>query len=597
MEIYQKLYLYLYLFKGNKDKCYKIIANNISLLTNDVINMFFSDFKSINEFLPYLKNDEDKNKFIYSPYIFSCLFGKKSCEYFINSENNLNINFISEENNIYLYKVLSKDAKVVFLKSFTSEEKIVDYLLRNEKNVNEEYLLKLLNNFEDIENIKKLINIFKDEFLKSNAIILTNDKLFIKNNFVFLSEEDKYNYYNMLNDMELLNLMKNNPSTKIHLITYLKDENIVINVFNSLSKNEQIMLLKNKNFNDLLTINLFKIINLNEEEKSDLLKNILNYLSNKKLKYSLCNDLDIPEIKNFNAAMSQSLRSEKNNICNIETNINKSISFGLEFEFINKYSEVYSVLGSFLSDWKLKRETSIKDGLEVNSPALKFNINDLNKLKYVCNFFEKNNYVITDKCGGHIHIGFDIFKNAEQLRRLYLIYLNTEEIFYLISNKKGSLIRDGIKDHAYPLSYIFNSRFGKNRLPHNISLDHLVKKIRVIQSDRNAGINILNANDEEKNTIEFRIPNMEINYEELISNILLYLSLVNISVNASKEDDILIKKLCNNNENDVKLNILLELLFKNNENLKKVYLERYYENKVLNSDRSYFENNTSSLKL
>ena len=80
-------------------------------------------------------------------------------------------------------------------------------------------------------------------------------------------------------------------------------------------------------------------------------------------------------------------------------------------------------------------------GLEVVSPILKDNKEDVEDIYMVCNMLQEAKQEVGICCGGHVHIGSDYLTSKESYANFYEIWGNTERIMYIISNEKGTIPR------------------------------------------------------------------------------------------------------------------------------------------------------------
>ena len=127
---------------------------------------------------------------------------------------------------------------------------------------------------------------------------------------------------------------------------------------------------------------------------------------------------------------------------------------------------------------------------------------------------------VSERCGGHIHIGANYLTMEESWKNLTEIWGNAEEILYVISNKAGEIPRNGIVKYAKPISCDFENilNSGTVDLQNEDDLKNIVKSAQV---DRYYGINFYNVG-ENKNTIEFRLANGTIDAGTWIENINLF---------------------------------------------------------------------------
>lgn len=300
---------------------------------------------------------------------------------------------------------------------------------------------------------------------------------------------------------------------------------------------------------------------------------IISETTNKDFQYKLISMLDGSIYKdlfktNFN---KENLLKDIN--LNINYDIDPDITFGVELEAYNANCDFYMALKNILVDWKFVNELSVYYGVELVSPILRFDEKSLKELFYVCSMLQNNNFATTNNCGGHIHFGFDYIKNKQHLINFINLYTNTQDILYNISNRSGDSMRSCVSKYAgkidrvaIKLSYI---DFNKIK-----SLEECAKIVRETQLTRYYGLNLTRIGQKEKNTIEFRFPNGELDFNELIHNIRLFSKLLEKSINL--DDCILYDSRL---KNDEKLEILLDILFENEEN-KNIYRDRYYNNKT-----------------
>ena len=67
-------------------------------------------------------------------------------------------------------------------------------------------------------------------------------------------------------------------------------------------------------------------------------------------------------------------------------------------------------------------------GLEVVSPILRDNNEDIEDIYMVCNMLQEAEQEIGNCCGGHVHIGSDYLTSKESYANLFEIWGNAERI-------------------------------------------------------------------------------------------------------------------------------------------------------------------------
>ena len=127
---------------------------------------------------------------------------------------------------------------------------------------------------------------------------------------------------------------------------------------------------------------------------------------------------------------------------------------------------------------------------------------------------------VSERCGGHIHIGADYLTTEESWKNLTEIWGNAEEILYIISNKAGEIPRNGVGRYAKPISSNFENILNSGTVDLQ-NEDDLKKFVKDAQDDRYYGINFFNVGAA-RNTIEFRLANGTIDAGTWIENINLF---------------------------------------------------------------------------
>jgi len=325
---------------------------------------------------------------------------------------------------------------------------------------------------------------------------------------------------------------------------------------------------------------------------------IINCICDEKLKRSLIELLQddfykTALISNYDDEHDELISNQ--DISNIKLDLDPSITFGIELETCNDDYNTVLKLTNILRDWQVMWDVSLKNGVEFVSPVLRFCREDLQALKFICDLLEDNYFYIDDSCGGHIHLGFDYFKTIDEFNVFLNLYGNVEDILYLISNRTGSRIRGRVLRYANKLKPILE------KIPNlTINFDKccdlgayatLIKKQI---KERYYGLNLKNINSSNKNTIEFRMPNGEINFLEIVLNIRLFVKMLersktisNILVGTAKTKqeikwiELYNKLVSIELDERSKVSYLLNILFDSIEE-RNLYYKRYVNNISLN---------------
>ena len=267
-----------------------------------------------------------------------------------------------------------------------------------------------------------------------------------------------------------------------------------------------------------------------------------------------------------------------------DLNLAKNYSIGLELETSHKDYLMFLNLYRILSDWTLKNETTVTNGVEINSNIMHYNKKSLRQLLYVCNFLNDYGFKINDECSNHIHIGFDAFNSVREVKTLLELFANNENIFYMMANEKETPLRKYYASYARPISVYLENAIYLHKLSDTKDLFDFMYELNCCQEDRLVAINFSNVFSFRKNTVEFRMSNGQTKYEEILLNMVLYLKLVDTAVKYKKIDPKLFNYIT-----DIKVpeeerkSLLLRLLFKDNQTLIDKFNERYETNNEINS--------------
>ena len=339
------------------------------------------------------------------------------------------------------------------------------------------------------------------------------------------------------------------------LVSYTKDEDFITNMFNNIDSTK------------------FRISLIEKVEDTNLKIKLIDLLDKADAKDFL--------LTNYTDDYNKKVSDEEL----LYTKVDENITIGVELECCNLDISDYRCVKKIFKEFECKRDGSVKSGFEITSPILHFNNEDMSKLKSVCELLKSKNFYTDSSCGGHIHIGADYFKTKEDYLMFLYIYSNAEDILYYITDKEGSVKRSSINKYAFKsksnyINAIDNGVFNNKEFDINNIHDMFEK----INETRYNGVNFKNVGSYIQNTIEFRMPNGEIEFKELILNIKLFSRLIEVSHNIMAKEDLQVKEkarhLGDNISEEEKLKVLLDMLFTSDEE-KNLYMKRYYANKSL----------------
>ena len=269
----------------------------------------------------------------------------------------------------------------------------------------------------------------------------------------------------------------------------------------------------------------------------------------------------------------------------MDYDVDTRITFGLELECLTEnYKEVLNC-ENILKNWKITKDASVKKGVEIISPVLSYDQESIKELKYVCEMLARNNFSVDSTCGGHVHLGFDYFEDVFEYATFLTLYSRIENLLYIIGNRSGMTTRDSFSEFATflnddTLNIVNNINYAKFN-----SMDSYVHLIKDTQYNKYYGLNLTNIGNKEKNTIEFRFPNGELDFNEIIHNVKLFAKLFEVSKEITYTRDkkllSLYRDIISSYDMDMQIVNLLDLLFDNDLD-KEFYMDRYEQNVELN---------------
>ena len=209
-----------------------------------------------------------------------------------------------------------------------------------------------------------------------------------------------------------------------------------------------------------------------------------------------------------------------------------TIGVEIESEGLASREEIAGIIGNL--SWKLKPDDTLDDGIEAVPSSGLTPSTAGDEIYGACKALCLSGQTISERCGGHIHIGADYLTDLQDWKNLRTIWNDTEKILYIISNRKGEIPRKGVLVYARPISGNDESKQETINLENESDLEKFIVGTKIIQGTRYSGINYCNVGRKEKNTIEFRLPNGTLDPTTWIENINFFGGLVRVSHELSK---------------------------------------------------------------
>lgn len=509
------------------------------------------------------------------------------------------IKFSLEYNNIdYVFNYYDNFYYKFFIAKMIKDENTkIEYLLKINYDIvydfnKDTYLYDAIIYLQNDCNKLKLVNLISDKDLKSKIYISLKNKNLIKENIDNLTYKDGLTFLLNLSDEEKIEFI-NKGYYVSKLVCSLSMENFY-KVFEFLPDSEKLDCINSIINNTIKNLDSSSV-------KFEALKKFSTFFPKDTLHsklseiYSETDDLNLKwEIQKFinDSAFNVLVNSNKLNIRKdldylnpkiYDITLTKNYSIGVELETRHKDYLMFLNQGIMLSDWILKSEPSVSYGVEINSNIMHYNKKSLRQLLFVCNYLRDFGFEVNDECSNHIHIGFDVFKKVEELKTLLELFANNENIFFMLANEKETPLRSYIHGYAKPIAISLEKAIHSHEIRNTRNFYEFIFELQKVQDDRMKAINLLNVFTQNKKTIEFRLSNGQTNYEEILLNIILYLKLVDISLNYKKIDKKFFYYITDVNvPEEERKSLILNLLFGENSALIDKFNERYETNNELN---------------
>lgn len=552
----------------------KLLSNSLFLKKckgKDIVNILLT-----------INNDEDKIKILLNENVYPRIFNNHFLVF-----DTLKTNFNNDESYIKLLNKLPSKAKIIVLKGIENEDLVVK-ILKQVDTIKEMELMLILRKFNNSNNKLLFLDKLTNPQYISEIIVSTKDKNYIQKNFDILTTNYKLSFLKSLTDKEKIYYIENG-FYNLELIASLNSIDLLFRYFISLkSYDEQKVVIENVKSEEI-KYELFKLMHLSYDKYMEMIFYLLKIINNKNIRLELTSLLNDKGIKKAIASNEKNIKEDLTEI-EINPHVDPNITFGVELECSHKLNTSYIALGTLYNNWHFKEEGTVYNGVEITSPILNYTNEDMKRLKCICDFLNENGFKTTKDCGGHIHFGFDYIESITHLQLLYYIYVNTEEILSYMFNKEGTILREGAIANAPFIKENILNLYGKYIQTYADNLKSFATLLGNAQKDRYASLNIKNAFSLDKNTIELRIPNGTLEFNELNLNIILFTRIMQKSkyFSHNTDDKKLLKELLFLSKDipiEDKKNYLLDILFDEDYELKNIFYDRFETNYHLTKEK------------
>lgn len=456
--------------------------------------------------------------------------------------------------------------------------------------------------YEEIKEFMKSIQNHSDEEIAKNIEYIRN----------YLRYVHQYDYAQKFLEIAIATIKDLDIKSDL-IIKYFFNNELTkksINKFSSVYYWQSIItVLKNSSVEDRKKVfrNMFQNINFTEIEKTlDIPHNF---------KFGIEIEVTGTSLENIKKLFENNMIYQVMEALNIPDKLASSIITNTDFEKENQFDK-----------WIFSKEYNDGYAPEASSPIMKNTLEDINQIVAICSLFKVLGAKTSGDTGLHINIGEDYFEYREDaIRNLLIIWGECEELFFKISNKENEEIRVMANTMAVPIKeniektlkqydsikldteedikkFIYNIQ-AQNRLSDLLGFKHGDLEIDLMKAKtdeqkyeiynrylkekndddtaiRYTSINFnhMTWNKENSGRVEFRLFNSTLSPEVIMQNLLLISKLCEISLEMAKNPSYKKKEfenlLCHDLSEKEKLDLLLDLLFENQEE-KNVYKNRW----------------------
>ena len=219
----------------------------------------------------------------------------------------------------------------------------------------------------------------------------------------------------------------------------------------------------------------------------------------------------------------------------------------------------------------------------------------MEQIDFICDFAKTIQEEVDDNCGFHIHYGVeDFFSDLSEQDYLkawenfLTLYRESEEIIFKMSNQEGKTPRELISEFAINQSTRFEKVYGENNIEINSreDLKRIIDELK--EASKYTALNFVNLGNDEKNTVEFRVPNGTLDDKIIKETIMLIGKNVEVAkqliYNKDSQEKFEVFKRHDLTETE-KRELLLNILFED-EASRQIYRNRFESVK----DEEFFDN-------
>jgi hypothetical protein len=190
---------------------------------------------------------------------------------------------------------------------------------------------------------------------------------------------------------------------------------------------------------------------------------------------------------------------------------------------------------------------SLPIGGEITSPALIDSSKTWLDIEMICQMLKSKRIYAGDITGGHIHFGTQIMNgDANNIIKLIKLWVVYEKVIHRFSNGEKETMRDGVLEHAKPLTLVYNKLISIAQEINDFKYKQRVVGGYIFGYNRSLALNFLNMTGkkyEKRNTIEVRYPNGTLNSIIWQNNVNFFAKLILYARSKKYDEDFINKKI------------------------------------------------------
>lgn len=272
-----------------------------------------------------------------------------------------------------------------------------------------------------------------------------------------------------------------------------------------------------------------------------------------------------------------------------EIGLSKEVTIGLELEleYVMEKRIKASLWDSGLNHkWKHTHDTTLINGMEIDSPILTDSKRSWEELKTICSIVTPYSQIGTCS-GGHIHIGAQVLgDNIDSWVNFAGLWSAYENIIFRFCYGDYLTGRSSILDFAAPIAEDARISYEDLKKISELSFDAVLREFR---SSKYKAVNFNHVRSNNRfaigNTIEFRCPNGSVDPVIWQNNVNLFAKLLRYCKSDNFDEDIINRRWAELSSQEIDIDLydeiflpqaleLCDLIFDNN--LDKVYFLRQY---------------------